>query len=197
VISTIIFDLGETLVTGLMRVEEPLAAALGLPAEIASEVLRCDALTELFLDRLTEDEYIDEVERLAGRPLDRERVKALIRANFRHAIEGMPAVVGTLAGRYPLVLHSDHARAWAQWVLARHTFLNVFERSFFSFELGMNKRQPETFCAVLGALGAEPEHCLFIDNNSSNVRTAQSVGLHAIHFENAGQLTAALAQHGL
>ncbi len=74
--------------------------------------------------------------------------------------------------------------------------MNVFQRTFFSYELGRLKHDPKAFLKVLDELALPPQQCLFIDDDPKNVQAARSVGIWGIHFLSARQLIAELNKLG-
>jgi FMN phosphatase YigB (HAD superfamily) len=64
----------------------------------------------------------------------------------------------------------------------------VTDAMFFSDEMGMTKSNPEIFRKVLKHFDLEPQDALFIDDSQGNIKVAQSVGLHTIHFENRDEV---------
>jgi len=58
----------------------------------------------------------------------------------------------------------------------------LFDRTFYSFELGLAKPDPEYFLAAVDALGVRPEEAVFVDDMLSNVRGAREAGLRAVLF---------------
>jgi putative hydrolase of the HAD superfamily len=64
----------------------------------------------------------------------------------------------------------------------------VFERSFYSCDLGAMKPEPEYFERVLAALGVEPQDAGevgFVDDSLPNVETALRLGIRAVHHDPA------------
>jgi FMN phosphatase YigB (HAD superfamily) len=55
--------------------------------------------------------------------------------------------------------------------------------------LKQTKREPSTFHTVLEAIHREPQDCLFIDDNLTNVKVAEESGIRGIRFINAEQLS--------
>src|SRR5881394_3543076 len=55
----------------------------------------------------------------------------------------------------------------------------IFDRLFFSCELGCSKPDPRYFTAILAAANLTPDATLFIDDVEANVRAAESVGIRA------------------
>jgi putative hydrolase of the HAD superfamily len=86
-----------------------------------------------------------------------------------------------------------HWRAGAQsWPL-----LELFDRAFLSFEIGMVKPDREIFSHVVADLGTEPERVLFLDDNQMNVDQAREIGLQAARVVGVSQARDALVAAGV
>lgn len=102
-------------------------------------------------------------------------LKSLRSHNQRLALlSNMPA---GMAGRY---------RSEASWV-------QYFDKLFFSGILGMAKPERRIFEHVLRELGAQPGQVLFVDDNHANIEAASSLGLQTLHFEPHMDLLSILA----
>jgi putative hydrolase of the HAD superfamily len=79
----------------------------------------------------------------------------------------------------------------------------VFDRLFFSCEIGCSKPNPSYFTAILDALKIAPHAVLFIDDVEANVAAASSVGIRAELFapespaEAVAEMHRILFRHGL
>jgi FMN phosphatase YigB (HAD superfamily) len=195
-VQTIIFDLSEVLIAGLVGVEVRLAEQLHLPSPTIWPAFG-DGLQELCCGRLTEDEYLAQIILRRGWDLSREQLKGVIRCNFHHQVPGMQTILDRLRRRYELVLMSDHAREWMAYIQTIHSFFDKFAGSFFSFELGQTKTNPEAFRMVLDRLGRPAHACLLVDDSERNVAVAQSVGMLGIRFVDSADLMLQLRQAGL
>jgi FMN phosphatase YigB (HAD superfamily) len=184
-IRTLIFDLSEVFVSGLIGTEFVLADRLGCSAESVVAAFFDEHLYRLCRDEIDEDAFLAESRRRGGWDIGIDELKGLIRANFRVKVAGTEALFDELRGRYETVLLSDHGREWVATIRAIHPFLERFDGLFFSFDLGSTKREPETFRTVLSLLGRGPAECVFIDDNAGNVAVARSVGIPSIQFESA------------
>jgi len=185
---TLIFDLSEVLIAGLIGIERPLAARLHLEPAAILKVFEQHGLHELCRGRLSEDAYLAGILKRQGWPLARAELKAIIRRNFRRRIPGMIALLPRLARRYELVLLSDHGKEWAAHIRRIHPWLRIFPRQFFSFELHRTKREPATFRQVAAALGRSPDECLLIDDRAANIAAAAAAGMPGLRFTSAGAL---------
>jgi HAD superfamily hydrolase (TIGR01509 family) len=80
---------------------------------------------------------------------------------------------------------------------------NVFDRQFYSCEMGFSKPNPNYFRAILDVLNLPPEEVLFLDDNAPNVVAAESVGMRAEVFAPAEgvrpveEMRRILVRHGL
>ncbi len=78
------------------------------------------------------------------------------------------------------------------------TFSDYFDGAFLSYELHMEKPQPELFHHVLNELGGKADDCLFFDDSQVNCEAAIAAGLPARlapadgswmkHFDEEGEL---------
>lgn len=192
---TIIFDLSEVLIAGLVGIEKTLAKEL-LVAE--QDILPCfggQLLEDICTAKISEDAYLEQIIAVEQWNIEVTRLKSIIRHNFHQEVEGMQRLLMTLASRYELTLLSDHAREWIAYIKDIHPFLQCFERTFFSYELEKTKKNPATFLEVLDRIAYAPEDCLFIDDNPKNIAVAESVGITGIRFVNTHQIQTVLNAH--
>lgn len=192
-IRTLIFDLSEVLIAGLLGMEEMLAAELGVSEETVRRAYGGEMLRAICRGQLSEVEYLAQVNAQQGWTVPVERAQAAIRRNLLRRVDGMEALVTGLARRYELVLLSDHGAEWVAYIRAAHPFLAVFGTQIFSFESGRLKEEPETFRALLAGLSRAPEECLLVDDSARNVRAAAETGIRGIVFTDAARLAEELA----
>lgn len=107
--------------------------------------------------------------------------------NFHTSLTG--AISGSVS-----VLERLHARGiplyaitnWAADTFAKtrqdYPFLKVFRDIVISGEEKCVKPDPEIYQILLRRNNLKSEACVFIDDNMDNVRGAQRVGMHAVHF---------------
>lgn len=197
VFGTLIFDLSEVLIAGLLGIEEPLSERLGISPRQVLDALGIDQFHELLCGRISEVIYLDYVIAHGGWDMAAEELKGVIRRNFHRRVPGMDEIISRLADRCELVLLSDHAAEWVDYIEAIHPFLHIFEPRFFSCYLGQTKSEPFTFRRVLDHLGCAPEECLFIDDSPRNVQAAASVGIPGVRFVSTEGLRQELVDRGL
>lgn len=76
-------------------------------------------------------------------------------------------------------------------------WLSGFTQLTWSCELGMIKPDPAIYTYTCKKLGVAEQETLFLDDNPKNVRAAEALSIHGIHFTSADQLRQELASCGL
>jgi 2-haloacid dehalogenase len=79
---------------------------------------------------------------------------------------------------------------------AHFPFLEGFRGTIVSGEEKLLKPEPAIYRLLLDRYGLEAADCVFIDDSPANVEGARSVGMHAVHFTDPGQLAADLRAFG-
>lgn len=106
---------------------------------------------------------------------------ALERAGIRTAI---------LSNMIPDLLHYMRSSPHFAW-------LSGFSQLTWSCELGMIKPDPAIYTYTCQKLGVQPDETLFLDDNPKNVRAAEALGIHGIHFTDTDRLHQELARRDL
>lgn len=183
-IKCLIFDLSEVLIRGLAGIETMLAPMLGKPESAILTALGKSELTDLCRGKISEDDYWDAIISRENWVIEPDRLKTIVRDNFREIIPAMPDMVIEFREKYDyaLILMSDHAREWIDYIESRHDFLQAFQRRIYSFQAGYLKNQQESWHFLIRHTGFKPQQCIFIDDNISNIRTSWQLGYHSIHF---------------
>lgn len=73
-------------------------------------------------------------------------------------------------------------------------WLNQFDTSIFSCELGKVKPNPEIYRYSMDKLGLKPNEAVFIDDTFKNIVGAENVGLNTIWYQNFPEFQQALKQ---
>jgi HAD superfamily hydrolase (TIGR01509 family) len=194
---TLIFDLSEVLIAGLLGIENPIAARLQLDPKNILRAFAGQPLQDICCGRLSENEYLTEIIQRQQWDLPLDLLKHIIRDNFHQCVPGMVDLITQMAEQSELILLSDHAIEWIEYIHTIHPFLGLFKKQFFSFELKQTKQEPSTFQKVLRMLGREPEECLFVDDSAKNVSVAASIGLPGIQFTTVDALKREFAMRGV
>lgn len=64
-----------------------------------------------------------------------------------------------------------------------YSFYDLFERNFYSHEMGMRKPNPRIYIQALTEAGLEPEETLFIDDMEENTEAAKTIGMKVLHIK--------------
>ena len=195
--STIIFDLSEVLISGLLGVENTLSLLLNISADSILQALADDSLSQLCLGNISEEIYLNQIKTNHHWDIGIEDLKTAIRRNFHHKIPEMEYIISQLSQNYMLILHSDHGREWIHYILKIHPFLQNFQHCVFSFQIGKTKDDPGAFADLLSLINTSAQECVFIDDNPHNVQSAETVGIRSIHFQSADILVRQLADSGI
>lgn len=196
-IKNIIFDLSEVIISGYHGVEKLLREQFGIPEQDFKEQKQLK--NELFLDlmrgNLSEEEYLEELLQGTNWNISIEQLKIAIRQNLNQPIPGTMEIVKQLKakGNYQLILLSDHAREWMEYIEENNKDLKMFDKKIFSYDIGAVKSDKQTFKIVLEQTGIVADETLFIDDYEKNIKNAEAVGIHGIVFENAEQLRKTLS----
>lgn len=191
-IRTIIFDLSEVLIYGLVGVEKLLADRLNIDEKSVLPAFANELLPELFSGKITEIYYLANLIDRQDWMIAPEELMHIIRQNCQREVPGMVRLVKYLGTCYELVLLSDHAAELVEHIKTIHPFIKLFDSQFYSFQLGQTKRTPSTFQKVLEKLERNPRECLFVDDSVSNIRLAESFDIPSIHFRSAPEFMDAL-----
>ena len=73
----------------------------------------------------------------------------------------------------------------------------LFKPVFLSCYIGQRKPSPAIFIYVLKKLKIKPNECIFIDDNESYLKGAQTVGIKTILFKNYSQTVDELRRYGI
>jgi 2-haloacid dehalogenase len=79
----------------------------------------------------------------------------------------------------------------------RFQFLDWFDFTVISGEIGSAKPGREAFDFLLAKTGRRAEECVFIDDSTANVSAARELGFDAIHFHSPRQLRDELIRKGI
>jgi putative hydrolase of the HAD superfamily len=187
-INTIIFDLSEVLISGLIGIEESMAPRLGVSSSEVLSAFGGEPLMQYCRGEISENTYLESVISKTGWSISVAELKQKIRTNFSRKVIGMEVLLERLARQYELVLLSDHGREWVQHIHELHPNLGLFHRRVYSFELGQTKQEASTFQRLLASINRRAEECAFVDDNIGNIERARSIGIHAFHFTDAKKL---------
>jgi putative hydrolase of the HAD superfamily len=197
-ITSLVFDLGGV----LTRPQDPrcvrdLMEALGLDGDVdAFKAVYFAHRIEYDRGSLDVEAYWRAVCAGLGVGFPGERLPFIVRRDLDSWMQYRPAMIEALWGlrgraRSVALLSNIHFEGVAR---LRSTFpdLGLFDRLFFSCELGLMKPELAIFESCLRGLGAPGGECLFVDDAAENVRGARAAGMRALRFIDEEQFLAEL-----
>jgi 2-haloacid dehalogenase len=98
---------------------------------------------------------------------------------------------------YPLYGLSNWSAEKFHLVRPRFPFFECFDEMVISGEVGLVKPEPAIYELLLERIGRPANECLFIDDNSSNILTADQLGIQTIQFRSPAQLHSELINRGI
>lgn len=72
--------------------------------------------------------------------------------------------------------------------LIREKIDPVFSKIFSAMELGISKKDPESYKFIAKDLGKNPDEIFFTDDSQSNIEAAKEAGLQTYHYQNNEEL---------
>lgn len=76
-------------------------------------------------------------------------------------------------------------------------FFDLFDDRVISGEVKIAKPDPRIFTLLLERNKLDPQQCIFIDDNEDNCRTAHSLGITPVLYQNSKQVRGKLVERGL
>ena len=147
--------------------------------------------------KISTDDYIAQINKLIKCELSADEIRDIKLGVLRGENLEMLELLGQLKPRYQLACFSNtHAMHWDHIQDQYHCF-KFFSIRLASHLVGFAKPDPRAFKLLCDTLQAPPKRCLFIDDSKANVAGARSSGLHAIYFDNPGQLKEELQSLGV
>ena len=104
-------------------------------------------------------------------------------------------VKGLNQAGYTLHLLTNFSKEKFDLIRDRYEFLNLFTTIIVSAEHKLIKPDPRLFEVTLQLIGMSPEECLFIDDSPANIKSAQDLGFHTIHFKSPEALKSEITKY--
>ena len=92
------------------------------------------------------------------------------------------SVIDALRSHTPCWLASNQEPSRARHMSERLGYRNVFDREFYSCDLGVAKPDPAYFASIAESAAVAPDALVFVDDREENVGAARTCGLRAAVF---------------
>ncbi|TSA33213.1 MAG: HAD family phosphatase [Porphyromonadaceae bacterium] len=90
-------------------------------------------------------------------------------------------------------IHAKHFNAELDKHFGIESMDHLLDKAWYSYNLGMRKPDERIYHKVLKASRLDPAETLYVDDYESNVRIAESIGLHGIYITDQFTIMEALA----
>lgn len=182
--NTIIFDLAEVCLSGLLGVDKNIALALGLDNNEVLYHLTGKKLEDLFKGEISEYEYWRQVMVQGAYPIKTTEygrtvafLEHAIRQNFKE-IEGTRNILLSLKKQgFDLVLFSDHAKEWIEYCEEIYPIKDIFNKRHYSFNYSTTKKDPRLLQRILSTIDTPLNSVIYIDDNQTNLDIAKKHGI--------------------
>ena len=191
-VKNLIFDLGNVLYDIDFKKMNAAFASVGI--EGIDQHFTLNKSHQLFLDLemgfVNEQEFYEGVRALVNLPLTNEQIhfawNALLvgfRKNSIDWIKQNNTKYNTFLYSNTNQIHHDYFIAEFENKVAAYPFVSLFNKPYYSHEMGMRKPDPASFIYLLENEGLVASETLFIDDNEPNIKAAASVGLKVLHLK--------------
>ncbi|MDP3975305.1 MAG: HAD-IA family hydrolase [bacterium] len=195
-ISTIIFDLSEVYLKGLLGTH--ILISKEISESVSMDALNIPEQLQLFAGKISEEEFWTAVLKRNKWPLTVGDLINLVRDNFQE-IEGTRNVIESLQSQgYNLGLLSIHAKEWVDYLESKFNYHKLFNQISYSY-YPWSKMKPDllAYQDILKKMDSSPERSVFIDDIELNLFPAKKLGMQTIQFQSVERLISDLETSGV
>ena len=184
-ISTVIFDLGDVLVSA--NIKDYLVADPEVPNEIVDELLK---LWFIEKDEVDDTMDLDTYREIVNKRIGVEFSKYIPKL-FQYNVDCVTAfdytipMIQDLKDKGYKVYYLSNWSAWTHDLLqgaGKFDFLKLMDGGVFSYDVGYMKPNEEIYKILLNKYKINPEEALFFDDREENIEAANKLGIHGVHF---------------
>ena len=184
-ISTVIFDIGDVLVSA--NIKDYLVADPEVPNEIVDELLK---LWFLEKDEIDDTMDLDTYREIVNKRMGVEFSKYIPKL-FKYNVECVTAfdytipMIQDLKDKGYKVYYLSNWSAWTHDLLqeaGKFDFLKLMDGGVFSYDVGYMKPDEEIYKILINKYKINPEEAIFFDDREENIEAANKLGIHGIHF---------------
>lgn len=196
-LKNILFDLGGVILDIDIQATLKAFYDLGFPAKLLQypQSTDSDLYFKYETGKFGTEEFITAIEEHAGTKLDREGFKKAWNAMIVRIPQERTRLLDDLSKRYKIYMLSNtssmHVEVFEEMYLqaAGKSMHDVFEKIYYSHEIGWRKPDREAWDYVIKDSGIRAEETLFIDDNIQNIKASKELGFQAIHLHERVTLT--------
>ena len=184
-ISTVIFDLGDVLVSA--NIKDYLSGDPEVPNEIIDELLKLWFIDKDEVDDTMDlDTYREIVNKRMGTEFSKY-ISNLFKANIDcvAAFDYTIPMIQDLKDKGYKVYYLSNWSAWTHDLLqeaGKFDFLKLMDGGVFSYDVGYMKPDKEIYKILLNKYKINPEEAMFFDDKEENIEAANKLGIHGVHY---------------
>ena len=184
-ISTVIFDIGDVLVSA--NIKDYLVADPEVPNEIVDELLK---LWFIDKDEVDDTMDLDTYREIVNKRMGVEFSKYIPKL-FQYNVDCVTAfdytipMIQDLKDKGYKVYYLSNWSAWTYDLLqeaGKFDFLKLMDGGVFSYDVGYMKPDEEIYKILLNKYKINPEEAMFFDDKEENIEAANKLGIHGVHF---------------
>jgi epoxide hydrolase-like predicted phosphatase len=189
-INTIIWDIGGVLErTEDLAPRQQVATRLGMTVEGLSALIFGDTTQfRVQLGQISREEHLRYVQTQLGLA-NRTELDQILSEFFGGDRLDTDLVdhIRDLKTSYTTAVLSNYSEILRDRITKEWQIGDAFDHLIISAEVGHKKPEPEIYQFALKKMGCQPGESVFIDDFIENIRAAEQLGLHGIHFQSVEQ----------
>lgn len=186
----ILFDLGGVILDINIQATLKRFYELGFPSELLQypESMQTDVFFNYQTGKLDTIEFRNAIRKTSGVEMSDEVFDEAWNAMLVGIPRERTRLIKLLSKRYRLYMLSNtsemHAKVFEKMYLdaAGESMHEVFDKIYYSHEIGLHKPDREAWEYVINDAGIIPEETLFLDDTIYNIKASQELGFQAIHI---------------
>jgi len=189
----IIFDLGNVVIDIDLNITYKRFEELGFNGNknLISKYKQNGIFEDIEKGRISAKEFIAEIKKKFNPKVTNQEIIDAWNALMLDYKEERIRTILMLKKKYKVYLLSNtnvfHVETCANKVPIVGTLTNLFDKVFYSHELGMSKPSEDIFRTVLNDIHFKPKEILFLDDSLANIKAAERLGIESWLIEYPNQ----------
>jgi len=148
--------------------------------------------------QITMDQYLDRTIFYRTRPFSRDDFMGFMFAQSKEYPEARAVMMQVVrTGKYFVAAINNEPLELNNFRIETFKLRELFQMFFSSCYLHARKPEEPIYKIALEVTQRKAETCVFIDDRPLNLESPRRLGMHVIHYQNAGQLAAELKALGI
>lgn len=189
-IKALIFDLGAVIlnIDYQKTIKEFQKIGIQNPASLYSKKVQTNLFNQLEIGKISEEEFLKEMKKKTTNS-DVSQIKNAWNAMLLDLPKKRISLIATLKNKYQIYLLSNtnniHINALKKKIGKKryNEFYNLFDKIYYSYEIGLRKPDKNAFLLILKAHKLNPKNVLFIDDSPQHIIGAKNIGINTHHLK--------------